>query len=181
MSECPICYDVIENNNNNIKTECGHEFHSNCFLENVAHNGFSCPCCRKELAKIPSVSDTDTDDDESVWSEDYEFDVEERVNNECLVVPLEYMIHKLDKKYSKRDLFKIIYTYNNENLVDECETIEENLFNDYAKLCIDYVKLNTEEKENELMTMEDKKQEQIEKNEITLVNDFETIIQTRIY
>ncbi len=44
---CSICLINIDNNSNNIiKTECNHTFHSNCFLQNVAFNGFDCPTKR---------------------------------------------------------------------------------------------------------------------------------------
>ena len=43
---CAICLDDIDISMNIIKTECKHCFHSNCFLQNAAHNGFNCPMCR---------------------------------------------------------------------------------------------------------------------------------------
>jgi len=51
---CSICLINIDNTSNNIiKTECNHVFHSNCFLQNVAFNGFDCPNCRNVLANKP--------------------------------------------------------------------------------------------------------------------------------
>ena len=54
---CSICLDNIIEKLNIIKTECNHCFHSNCFLQNASHNGFSCPMCRNELAKSPENED----------------------------------------------------------------------------------------------------------------------------
>ncbi len=61
---CSICLDNINASINIIKTECKHCFHSNCFLQNAAHNGFSCPMCRNKLAKLPENEDEDEYDDE---------------------------------------------------------------------------------------------------------------------
>ena len=185
MSECPICFEVMGNDNNKIKTECGHEFHSNCFLTNVAHNGFSCPCCRKELAQTPCSCemydyDEDTSEDEDTTTEYSEDEEESEINEEeYLVAPLDYMIDKLQQKYSKRDLLKLIYNYYNEDLLEECVSIDSKFFSDFMKTSCDYISLKKEEKENELMTMEDKNYKPNE--ETKLVDDFETIINTRVY
>lgn len=64
---CAICLDTVDISMNVIKTECKHCFHSNCFLQNAAHNGFSCPMCRNELASVPT---DDEDDDEDDYNED---------------------------------------------------------------------------------------------------------------
>ena len=61
---CPICLDEIDPLINIIRTECHHYFHSNCFLQNAAHNKFNCPMCRNELAKLPEDEDEDEYDDE---------------------------------------------------------------------------------------------------------------------
>jgi len=69
--ECPICYENIDGVINSITTECGHKFHANCIMKNVAHNGFGCPCCRTKMAEEcdddgdSEESDGETDDDES--------------------------------------------------------------------------------------------------------------------
>lgn len=67
--ECPICMDEINGGTNIITTECGHLFHGKCLMQNVAHNGFDCPCCRSKLAEIPE--DDDDDDDEYDDDDDY--------------------------------------------------------------------------------------------------------------
>jgi hypothetical protein len=178
MSDCPICFEVMENNNNNIKTECGHEFHSNCFLTNVAYNGFSCPCCRKELARIPCFCENhefedeydDEYDDDDDDDEDEEYDYDEEYP---FVAPLDYMVHKLNQKFSNRDLLKFIHCqYKDDG--DEDDDVSE-FFSLYTKISREYMELNEEEKEKELMAMEDKNEE------IKLIDDFETIINTRIY
>ena len=68
---CPICLDEIDPLINIIRTECHHYFHSNCFLQNAAHNKFNCPMCRNELAKLSEDEDEDEyDDDEEDEDED---------------------------------------------------------------------------------------------------------------
>ena len=62
--ECAICMDDIHFDQNNfMKTECGHCFHTSCIMRNVAHNGFGCPYCRTEMAEMV---------DDSEQSEEYE-------------------------------------------------------------------------------------------------------------
>lgn len=71
---CAICLDNVDSSMNIIKTECNHCFHSKCFLQNAAHNGFNCPMCRNELASAPSDEDSDDDSDDS---DDYDEDEED--------------------------------------------------------------------------------------------------------
>lgn len=47
--DCPICMEVVNLSVNCLVTECGHTFHTSCFLNNVLHNGFGCPYCRRVL------------------------------------------------------------------------------------------------------------------------------------
>jgi len=72
---CAICLDNVDASMNIIKTECNHCFHSKCFLQNAAHNGFNCPMCRNELASVPSDEDSDEDSDDD--SDDYDEDEED--------------------------------------------------------------------------------------------------------
>lgn len=74
---CAICLDNVDSSMNIIKTECNHCFHSKCFLQNAAHNGFNCPMCRNELASVPSDEDSDDDSDNSDNSDDYDEDEED--------------------------------------------------------------------------------------------------------
>jgi len=68
---CPICLDVIEVNRNCVTTECGHCFHTNCLMQNVAHNGFDCPYCRSVMADIPEEDTeyTEDEDEEEIFQE----------------------------------------------------------------------------------------------------------------
>lgn len=87
--ECPICFESITSNNI-ITTECGHSFHSSCFLKNAAINGYNCPMCRTTLADEPEddaeedIEDDNSEDDLSFVSEDnindemWDFNVEEQ-------------------------------------------------------------------------------------------------------
>ena len=70
--ECPICLDTIIGTTNKTTTECGHNFHTKCLMQNAAHNGFGCPYCRNILAELPKLysdSDSDTDSDDSFIDE----------------------------------------------------------------------------------------------------------------
>jgi hypothetical protein len=70
---CSICLNNIDDISKNIiKTECNHIFHSTCFLQNVAFNGFDCPNCRNVLANKPdSSNDKEEQDDEDQEDELY--------------------------------------------------------------------------------------------------------------
>jgi hypothetical protein len=63
LETCPICLEDIELcAYNYIKTECKHCFHASCFLTNTRRNGYSCPCCRKELIEnLDSTTDSESD------------------------------------------------------------------------------------------------------------------------
>ena len=57
--ECPICYDEIDQLKNCVTTECGHQFHCKCLMQNSATNGFSCPMCRSIMAEESESDDED--------------------------------------------------------------------------------------------------------------------------
>jgi len=66
-NECSICLECIEGDKNQVITDCGHCFHTNCLMKNVSHNGFGCPYCRTVMAEEPVDSDSETE-----WSEENE-------------------------------------------------------------------------------------------------------------
>ena len=74
QSECPICYDDIDEKKNCVTTECGHTFHCSCLMKNSAVNGFGCPMCRSVMAEEPADDDDDEDDYDSYYEEDDQFD-----------------------------------------------------------------------------------------------------------
>jgi hypothetical protein len=68
---CSLCLINIDDTSKNIiKTDCNHVFHSSCFLQNVAFNGFDCPNCRNVLANKPDSSEQDEDEDEDDEDDD---------------------------------------------------------------------------------------------------------------
>jgi hypothetical protein len=68
VCECPICMEDVFSGKNCVVTECGHSFHTSCLMTNVAHNGFSCPYCRTEMAEEQADSDDeDGEDDDEDW------------------------------------------------------------------------------------------------------------------
>jgi hypothetical protein len=72
--ECPICYDEIDQLKNCVTTECGHQFHCKCLMQNSATNGFSCPMCRSIMAEEVADSDSEGEYDEDEEGEIEDFD-----------------------------------------------------------------------------------------------------------
>lgn len=62
-STCVICMDFIGDNNKTILS-CGHEFHANCFAENILNANNTCPLCRTEVCdkaySLPKLTKTIT-------------------------------------------------------------------------------------------------------------------------
>ncbi len=96
QKECPICMDEINFEKNFVKTECGHCFHSNCLMQNVAHNGFGCPYCRTEMAikprKVYIDDEYDSDDDEDEYSE---YD-QQPVNEDYIFRGLRFLFNNIE-------------------------------------------------------------------------------------
>ena len=72
MELCSICLDDISPGKNVITTECGHTFHCSCLMTNTAHNGFSCPYCRTEMAMLPNEESDEESNYESLYDDDDE-------------------------------------------------------------------------------------------------------------
>lgn len=75
--DCPICMDAIVGTVNQVTTECGHCFHTNCLMSSVAFNGFGCPYCRTVMAEKQKKSHKDDEDSDSEDSEDDDSDYED--------------------------------------------------------------------------------------------------------
>lgn len=54
--ECPICYETLNDVKDCLTTSCGHRFHSSCILKHTIYNGYTCPCCRKDLVDMPKCT-----------------------------------------------------------------------------------------------------------------------------
>ena len=148
--ECPICFELIDNINDKISTQCKHNFHSSCFLTNVAYNGFNCPCCRTKLAEIPDTdSDSETEDEDENEDENEDEDEDEdeddlwmysddddhyevnHINNllsqarkRDMLPDVEHVWQKLkEMKYTSLDLLKIIM-YNEAVLCKNSNNLE---------------------------------------------------------
>lgn len=85
---CPICMDDLIGINNTVTTECGHKFHASCLMQNIAHNGFSCPYCRNvmiedisETEEEEEEDETEIDDDEYEEEEDEEQEDDDDINS----------------------------------------------------------------------------------------------------
>ena len=96
MTDCPICMDIIEGNKNCVTTDCGHQFHTNCLMKNVAHNGFGCPYCRTVMAEEVDEEETIyTDDDEDEDDEDEE-EYEEEIYDDYALRGLRFLNNNLN-------------------------------------------------------------------------------------
>ena len=87
MEDCPICYEIINAQNNCATTECGHSFHTSCLLKHTAFNGYGCPCCRTQLSdKPPSPSLLSEDIYREEENDEYEIYREEAVQYDQYVL-----------------------------------------------------------------------------------------------
>ena len=93
--------------------------------------------------------------------------------------PLYYTLNKLKDNFSKHELLTLIINYYNRNIIEEYLYIDEKMLDSYTKVTDEYNSLKEEEREIELMKMEDKNCN--EKEEIKLIDDFNTIIDMRVY
>lgn len=75
-TQCSICFDDIENDNNKIITICNHAFHSTCLIKNIVMNGSDCPNCRKNLTGEANNNYYD-EEEENYDEEDENYDEEE--------------------------------------------------------------------------------------------------------
>lgn len=82
--ECPICYEEINPLKNCVTTECGHQFHCKCLMQNSATNGFSCPMCRSIMAEELEDSDSDNEDEGEYEDEEDEEDEAGEIDDNAL-------------------------------------------------------------------------------------------------
>jgi hypothetical protein len=158
--DCPICFDCIEGEKNKVVTDCGHTFHTNCLMKNIAHNGFDCPYCRFVMADVPE----DSDDENSEWLEDDEesyYEEEDialegvRLLFQRVEEPEEKILPTIDEinnilvseGYTTKDLLKVILTHYEEFYDHEVYDEHEN----DADVVIDNISniINTFKRENE--------------------------------
>jgi hypothetical protein len=45
---CPICLDIIKDNNI-IILDCKHKFHASCIFNSLYHKKYRCPICREKI------------------------------------------------------------------------------------------------------------------------------------
>lgn len=58
MSDCPICFEVINETQNVVITECRHKFHATCLFRSTQSSGYRCPNCRGGLLSTDSSAAT---------------------------------------------------------------------------------------------------------------------------
>ena len=89
--DCPICMDCIDPKVNCVTTECGHNFHAKCLFENIAHNGFDCPCCRGKMAEVEEEEEEEEFEEEEF---DFEEEEEEEDNTDYLLRGMRWMFQR---------------------------------------------------------------------------------------
>lgn len=55
LPECPICYNVLEQNTNYCVTNCNHTFCFNCIARSIRSDN-KCPLCRETLDKSNEIN-----------------------------------------------------------------------------------------------------------------------------
>jgi len=157
--ECPICMEGIEVTKNCVTTECGHSFHANCLMRNVAFNGFGCPYCRFEMVEDVSdeseyeeddddgeEDDNDNDDDDNDDDEENDEEEDGEVEDENKPMPSFKLIEKklIEQGITYECLLKGFMYYSflghlygdiyEESLQssDKLEEIIENVINNYS-------------------------------------------------
>lgn len=58
MSDCPICFEVINETQNVVITECRHKFHATCLFRTTQSGVYRCPNCRGGLLSTDSSAAT---------------------------------------------------------------------------------------------------------------------------
>lgn len=56
MSDCPVCFEVINDAQNVVITVCRHKFHATCLFRSTQSSGYRCPNCRGSLLATDSAS-----------------------------------------------------------------------------------------------------------------------------
>jgi len=134
--ECPICWELIEMNVNYLKTQCGHQFHANCFMTHTSHNWYSCPCCRQQLIVNP-ISNADDDEDhdsETLGSQDtrdYNFGGIYILQEDEIMFSFRWFYQRLNDEELEEDQYNLSsidgYFSDEETVYDENKEQVENL------------------------------------------------------
>ena len=134
--ECPICMDCITANINCVTTECGHNFHASCLLQNVAHNGYGCPCCRGKLADEQEDEDEEDDEeDEDDFNEERADEDDSVIEEESVPPSASFVAEKLQQQgVSYEQLVKLALMqhveYNDveNDEYEDCQLQEDDIF-----------------------------------------------------
>jgi hypothetical protein len=172
-NECPICFVIIENNNNITVTECGHKYHSKCLIDMMSHGCFNCPMCRFTLGEIKEEIVTeyeDSDLDSDISEEEIELYTDHSLRGLRLFTNNLFGIsHTITDLEEEKSYYKFD---NDDNLCNDDEP-----FSDYSLLGLRLftnnltgVKHDNEDIENEkedTMPSEKKIVENLLKNKVT--------------
>jgi hypothetical protein len=88
--ECPVCYEPINNEKNNCKTQCGHSFCFTCIATTLQTQN-SCPICRQALftppvrgGEITVAFIEDIEEEEAEWEAELAAVMDERERQRIL-------------------------------------------------------------------------------------------------
>lgn len=84
--QCPICYvdfSELPKDVDRLRTKCGHEFCSTCFLQSVDPASNKCPYCRTELFDENSPIHADSDTKSFLSEFDVELDAGPNFREDC--------------------------------------------------------------------------------------------------
>ena len=167
QKECPICMDVFVGITNRVVTDCGHCFHTNCLMKNVAHNGFGCPYCRAMMAEEPE------DDDDSYISVEnpstrrldlssetlisirnlFQEEGDEDEEEDCLKPPIEYLAQKMEEQgFTLERLIKacLIEYEEYDDIEDECMREADSVFEALQILITNFSERPHQQEQNEM-------------------------------
>jgi hypothetical protein len=62
IKDCCVCYEQLDSGNGSVKTPCGHNYCTNCFVTWMRKSG-SCAYCRHDVCEVPSVKNQPISDE----------------------------------------------------------------------------------------------------------------------
>ena len=110
-TDCPICYEPINQRKNAYLTDCGHSFHYDCIINYDYCNTFTfagiyCPICRQDMGPYDDLKNKYNKSRNSFDNlEDFEMNIKNKIPKVC------FNIHKLkyNKHFYRMDYFNCFY------------------------------------------------------------------------
>jgi hypothetical protein len=109
---------------NKVVTECGHAFHCSCLMQNVSHNGFSCPYCREKMA-----DEIEEEDEDDAANSIYSDDEEEHIYGDYALTSLRMFSQRINGEDVEEEVQPITNLQDDtedwETVAEEVEEVEE--------------------------------------------------------